>query len=161
MAEISETSIPGVGTRFEFVTSTDQRVGVVRRRTGRVDILVYDLEDPDACRDVLALSEEDSRTLAELLGGSSVAQHLARLQQSVEGLAIDWLLVGRDTPYVDRTIGDTRARTRTGASVVTVLRHGTAFPTPGPEFVLEADDTLVVVGTARGIEALSVILRTG
>jgi len=109
---------------------------------------------------VVALEEEDARTLSELLGGSRVEEQLDRLQQ-VEGLAIDWLPVPKDTPYADRTIGDTRARTRTGVSIVAVLRDQEAFPAPDPSFRFHAGDTLLVVGTPRGIEKLAVLLRTG
>ena len=59
------------------------------------------------------------------------------------------------------TIGDTGARTRTGVSVVAILREGSAHPAPGPEAELRAGDTLVVVGTPRGIEELAVLLRSG
>lgn len=86
---------------------------------------------------------------------------LGKLQQVVEGLAIDWLPIGPGRPYVGRTIGDTRARTRTGSSIVAVLRLDEAFPAPGPEFRIEAGDTLVVVGTSRGIEHLVEILHAG
>ena len=158
--EVNETKLPGLGIRFDFVTRRGNRIGVLHHRTGRRELLLYDFDDPDACREVVALDEEDSRILAELLGGSRVAEQLDRLQE-VEGLAIDWLPVPEGTPYADGTIGDTRARTRTGASVVAVLREGNAHPAPGPEFGLRAGDTLVVVGTPRGIEDLAVILRTG
>jgi TrkA domain protein len=42
-----------------------------------------------------------------------------------------------------------------------VLRGGSAHPAPGPDFTLAAGDTLVVVGTPRGIEDLAVLLRSG
>ena len=162
MSDVEETILPGVGVRFEFRTSEGDRIGVLHRRAGgRRELLIYDREDPDTCREVVELDEEDSHTLAELLGGSRVAQHLMRLQQSVQGLGIDWLPVLPSSPFVGRTIGDTAARTRTGVSVVAVLRGDAAHPAPGPDVELAAGDTLVVVGTPRGIEALSVLLRTG
>ena len=160
MAEIEETKLPGLGVRYVFKTSRGSRLGVVHHRTGRRELLVYDPEDPDTGRDVIALDEDDSRTLAELLGGSRVAEQVERLQQ-IEGLAIDWLPVSTDTPFAGTTIGDTQARTRTGVSIVAVLRGEEAFAAPGPEFPLEGGDTLLVVGTPRGIEQLAVILRTG
>jgi TrkA domain protein len=160
VAEIEETHLPGLGVRYEFRTSRGSRLGVVHHRTGRRELVVYHPEDPDTSRDVIALDPDDSATLAEMLGASRVAEHLDRLQQ-VEGLAIDWLPVSSASPFAASTIGDTRARTRTGTSVVAVIRGDRAHPAPGPEFRLEADDTLLVVGTPRGIEELSVILRTG
>lgn len=161
MADVHEIKLPGLGIRYEFKTARGNRMGVVHHRTGRRELLVYDPKDPDVCRDVVALDEDDSRTLAELLGGSHVEEQLERLHQEVEGLAIDWLPVPAGTPFAGRVLGDTQARTRTGVSVVAVLRGTEAFPSPEPGFALEADDTLVVVGTPRGIEELAVILRTG
>ena len=160
MGEIEETRLPGLGVRYEFRTARGSRLGVVHHRTGRRELLVYDPEDPDTCRDVIALDEEDSRTLAELLGASRVAEQVERLQQ-VEGLAIDWLPIPAETPFAGKTIGDTRARTQTGVSIVAVLRGDRAFPAPGPDFGLEPGDTILVVGTPRGIEELAVILRSG
>jgi TrkA domain protein len=78
----------------------------------------------------------------------------------VEGLAIDRLPLTASSPYAGRTIGDTGARTRTGVSIVAVLRETAAFPAPGPEFGLEIGDILVVVGTPRGIEELAILLRS-
>jgi TrkA domain protein len=158
MPEVDETRLPGLGIRYDFQTARGSRLGVVHHRTGRRELLIYDQEDPDTCRDVIALDEEDSHTLAELLGASRVAEQIDHLQQ-VEGLAIDWLPIPNGTAYAGKTVGDTRARTRTGTSIVAVLREGRAHPAPGPEFRLQPDDTLVVVGTPRGIEQLAVILR--
>ncbi|HET6712368.1 MAG TPA: cation:proton antiporter regulatory subunit [Actinomycetota bacterium] len=161
MATVSETPLPGLGVRFEFETKGGTRLGVLQHQTGRVDLLVYDRHDPDSVGESLALDDEDARTLAELLGSSRVVEDLGRLRQRIEGLAIDWLPIGEDSPFAGRTIGDTGARTRTGVSIVAVVRGEDPIPAPGPEQGLEAGDTLVVVGTPRGIEDLVVILRTG
>jgi TrkA domain protein len=159
VSDVHETKLPGLGIRYEFVTSRGSRLGVVHHRTGRRELLIYDPDDPDTCREVIALDPEDSRTLAELLGASRVAEQLERLQE-VEGLAIDWLPIGEGTPYAGKALGETRARTRTGVSVVAVIRGDQAFPAPGPDFRLEPGDTLLVVGTPRGIEQLAVQLHT-
>jgi TrkA domain protein len=123
--------------------------------------VLYEKDDPDTSHDLLRLSAEDSRTLAELFGSSQVAKDLAELEQDVEGLAIDRLPLAASSPYAGGTIGDTGARTKTGVSIVAVLRETAPFPAPGPEFGLEAGDVLVVVGTPRGIEELAILLRAG
>jgi TrkA domain protein len=161
MADVNETRLPGIGVRYDFTTSDGHRVGVLHHRSGRREFLIFDEEDPDACREVIRLDDDDSRTLDELLGSSRIVEELSDLQHTIKGLAIDWLPVVAGTPYEGRTIADTRARTRTGVSIVAVLRGEAAHPAPGPEFGLEQGDTLVVVGTVRGIEELAVILRTG
>jgi TrkA domain protein len=161
VTEIREWPLPGVGMSYEFTTAAGARLRVITHRSGRRDISVGTPNDPDAYHTVLELTEDESRTLAELLGGSSITRELTRLRQAVQGLAIDWVPVDRDSPYADKTIGDTRARTRTGVSIVAVVREEYAIPAPGPEFRIEAGDTLVVVGQPRGIESLVELLHSG
>ena len=158
---VTETALPGIGIRYEFVTQDGERIGVVHHRSGMREVVRYEGDDPDTSHDLLRLGPEDSRTLAELLGVSQVAKDLAELGQDVEGLAVDRLPLAERSPYDGQTIGDTGARTRTGVSVVAVLREEAAHPAPGPEFRLLGGDTLVVVGTPRGIEELAILLRSG
>ena len=161
MGTVSETLLPGLGVRFEFETKAGAHLGVLQRQAGRIDLLVYDPSDPDTVIESISLDDEEARTLAELLGSSRVIEDLGRLRQRIEGLAIDWLPLDDGSPFAGRTIGDTGARTRTGVSIVALVRGENPIPAPGPEQGLEAGDTLVVVGTPRGIEDLVVILRTG
>jgi TrkA domain protein len=155
--DIHETALPGVGLRHDFTTRAGRQLGVITHRTGRRDLLVYDRDDPDACQEVVQLTGEEAEALGELLGGDRVVEHINDLQR-IEGLAIDWLAIRPGSPYADRTIADTQARSRTGVSVVAVLRNSRAIPAPTPDVRLEAGDTLVVVGTTEGISALTDLL---
>jgi TrkA domain protein len=156
--DINETPLPGVGVRHDFTTRAGRQLGVVTHLTGRQDLLVYDRQDPDACQEVVKLTEEEADALAELLGAARIVGPLGVLQQQVEGLAIDWLPIRPGSRFARGTIADTQARTRTGVSIVAVLRKGHAFPAPGPDFRFEAGDSAVVVGTPAGVKALSEIL---
>ena len=161
MARIKETKLPGFGIRHDFTTKEGEQVCVVAHRSGRREIFVGDPADPDARRSLLELSEDDSRTLGELLGVSQISEEFARLQQAIEGLTIDWLPLRADSPFANRTVGDTRLRTRTGVSVVAIVRGDDAVPAPGPEEGLRGGDYLVVVGTPRGIEQAVELLHEG
>ncbi len=161
MAQIEETPLPGVGVRYDFKTQEGQRVGVIHHRSGRREVFVCAPGDPDTVRATLTLSTDEARTLVDLLGGSKIVENLAHLQQRVEGLAIDWLEIAPESPYSGRTMGEAAIRTRTGVSIVAVLRNDTTFPAPSPDFLIEADDTLVVVGTPEGISMVGDILLTG
>lgn len=161
MSEIHEVKLPGVGVRYEFETAEGNRIGIISHRTGLREIYVSRTDDRDEFKRVLGLSPDDARTLAELLGATRVAQQLAELQQRIEGLVIDWLPVREDSHYKGQTIGDARLRTRTGVSVVAIVRGEEAVPAPGPEERLHSGDYLVVVGTARGVEQAVQLLRAG
>jgi TrkA domain protein len=156
--EIQETALPGVGLRQEFTTSAGRQLGVVSYRTGRRELLLYDPDDPDACREVIRLIPEEADALADLLGAARPSGRLAELQQRVEGLAISWLTIHDGSPYARGTIADTQARSRTGVSIVAVLREQTAFPAPTPDFGFQPGDTAVVIGTPEGVKALAGLL---
>jgi TrkA domain protein len=161
MSRIEKTELPGLGVRYDFLTEDGQRIGVIHHRTGRRDLFVCPPEDPDLVQLTVHLTEEESHNLVDVLGGSQVIEGLSHLQQHIEGLAIDWLAIQEGSAAAGGTIGDTRMRTRTGVSVVALLRDGTAVPAPEPTQRIEGGDTLVVVGTPRGIELAVEILRTG
>lgn len=158
MPEVSETPLPGVGVRHEFVTADGERVAVVTHRTGRRELAVYDREDQDACSTVLHLSADDTRTLGELLGASAVSEAVAGVQQRLEGLAIDWITVPAGSHFVGATIAEGAFRTRTGASIVAAIRGGTTVPAPGPEHSFQAGDVVVAVGTTEGLAQLRDLL---
>ena len=159
MTEVNETALPGVGLLHDFMCRGGARIGVVSHRTGRRELLFYDPADPDAVRDTVDLTPEESATLGELLGGSKITERLAQLQRQVEGLAIDWLTLPEGSPYAGRTIGEAEIRRRTGVSVVAVLRGDQAIPAPAPDLRMEAGDVAVVVGTAQGIERVIDLLE--
>jgi K+:H+ antiporter subunit KhtT len=160
MPDVSETMIPGVGVRHEFTTADGERVAVLTHRTGRRELLVYDTDDTDVGRTVLHLSRDDSRTLTELLGASPVSEALGAVRQQVEGLAIEWLTVGPGSPSAGTTIADGQFRTRTGASIVAIVRGASSIPAPGPDTRLEAGDVAVAVGTAEGLDQLRRLLAS-
>ena len=160
MAEVTETQLPGVGVRYEFQTTYKDHVGVVHHHSGRREIVVYDRKDPDVARSVLELSADDSRTLSDLLGASQLTEAMAAVQQRIEGLTLEWVEVADGSSMAHRSIGEGQLRTRTGASVVAVIRGDTSEPAPGPEFVIEPGDVVVAVGTADGLELLRQALRS-
>jgi TrkA domain protein len=155
---IRETPVPGLGVRYELQLESGQRIGVLAHRSGRRELLHYSQRDPDAVETEMSLTSAEGKIVADLLGGTQLTESLTQMQQRVEGLAIDWLPIPSSSPFAGRTIGDAGVRTRTGVSIVAVLRDEDAFPAPGPEFGLLADDTVVVVGTPEGIRATAVLL---
>jgi TrkA domain protein len=158
MTEVTETHLPGIGVRHEFTTSTGERLAVLAHRTGRREIAVYDRADPDACSTVLHLSPDDTRTLAELLGASPVSEAIAGVQR-LEGVAIDWIPIRRDSPQAGATIGAGQLRTRTGTSIVALVRGDETLAAPGPDVVLRVDDLAVAVGTPDGLRQLRELLE--
>ncbi|WP_369055551.1 cation:proton antiporter regulatory subunit [Kineococcus terrestris] len=159
--DLEETKLPGVGLRHDFTTSRGRRVGVVSQRGGERELLLYSEDDPDACQAVIDLEADEAEVLAELLGQPRVVERLARLREQVEGLATEGVYIEAGSPYAGRTLGDAAVRSRTGASVVAVVRAGEVVPSPRPSHVFEVGDKVVVVGTAEGVRATAELLARG
>jgi TrkA domain protein len=156
--DINETVLPGVGVRYEFVTNAGIRLGVVARRDQRMEFLIYDRDDPDTCREVIVMTEPESIALAEILGAPRLTEQFADLNREVPGLASGRIEVRAGSRYVGGTLGDTRARTRTGASIVALVRGTEVVASPTPAQPLLAGDVLVVIGTVEAIDAVRTII---
>jgi len=156
--EVFETPLPGVGVRYEFTTSAEDRLGVVVRRDGRRELVIYDVDDPDASRESVELNEHESAALVEMLGGSKVTERIADLRHEVEGLSIEWVTMSADRGLTGHTIGEGMIRTKTGASVVAIIRGDASIPGPGPDLRFEVGDTALVIGSVEGVHSAALLL---
>jgi len=158
MPDVREIRLPGIGVRHEFTTTDGERVAVLVHRTGRRELLLYDRDDPDTCSTVLHMSPDDTRTLTELLGASQVTEAVTEVQQRIEGLAIEWMTIPPGSPVVGATIAEGQFRTRTGVSIVAVIRDDATIPAPGPDHEFRGGDVAVAVGTPAGLDQLRALL---
>lgn len=161
MVEIEQTALPGIGLRHEFTTRSGRRLAIVSHRSGRRDLVIYDQDDPDRACESVTLNDEEADALVELLGAPRVVQRLNDLHREVAGLVSEKLPIVDGSPYAGRPMGDARVRTRTGASIVAVVRAGQVHTSPGPDFAFAAGDLVVVVGNAEGVSAVADILADG
>lgn len=155
---VEQINLPGIGVRHDVITSSGQRLGVVSYRSGGRDLIMYDPDDPDAASAQITLTDDEAVALADVLGASLMLGQLAGLRQQAAGLLTEQISLTADSPYVGRPLGEARVRTRTGASIVAVLRDGAVIPSPGPDIVFAAGDVLVVVGTRGGLDGAGRIL---
>jgi TrkA domain protein len=158
--ELNEVLLPGVGLRYEFTTTRGDRVGIVARREGDFELVAYDRRDPDQSRPLLRLSAEEAAAIAEILGAPRVAERFADLTKEVPGLSAGQIEVDPSSRFVGRPLGETRARSRTGASIVAIVRGDEVIASPTPAEALQSGDVLIVIGTLEGIAGVDRIVHT-
>jgi len=156
--DVIETKLPGIGVRHDFLTDGGRRVGVVSHRNGNRDLVVFSKDDPDSCSQVLQMSAAEADALAQFLGSGRIVEKLASLSEQISSLATGKVRIAHGSRYDGLSVGATRARTRTGATIVALMRDKDVIPSPSPETALRGGDTLVVVGTPEGIENLRQIV---
>ncbi len=159
--DVKEVLLPGVGLRYEFTGHKGDRIGVIARRSGDFDIVVYARDDPDEARPVLHLSDEEAEAVAQILGAPRIAERFTELAREIPGLETGQIHILAGSPFVGHPLGDTHARTRTGASIVAIVRNDEVLASPGPDEMLHAQDVLIVIGTDEGIVGVEQIIDKG
>lgn len=158
---IERVELPGIGTRHDVITDSGRRIGVVTHRNGQREIGVFEVDDPDACRESVRLTDDEAGALAEVLGASLMIGQLVGAREQAAGLSTEEFVLPATSPYAGKHLGDTKARTRTGASIVAISRGATVLPSPTPATPIEAGDTIIAVGTRSGLDALSRLFAEG
>jgi TrkA domain protein len=159
--ELEETMLPGVGVRYELRTRAGTVLAIVVQREGSAEVAVYDRRDPDRAQSVLRLEPDEVDAVAEVLGAPRLTQRFADLSREVPGLESGRFPIREGSPFAGRPLGDTRARTLTGCSIVAIVRDTDVVPSPAPHDVLHVGDVLVAIGSQSGLEKLERHLATG
>lgn len=159
--DVNEVLLPGIGLRYEFDNADGDRIGVIAKRTGDFEVVRYPASDLDCAQPLFRLTEEEADTLAQILGAPRIAERFADLTRKVPDLDAAQVSVRPGSPFVDRPLGDPAVRTRTGASIVAIVRDETVLPSPRPTELLRAGDVLVVIGTEDGLRKVEQIIARG
>ena len=155
---IEKIDLPGIGVRHDVVTKDGHHIGVLNYRDGGREVALYDPSDPDAILASVALTGDEASALSDLLGHAALLSQLAGLGEGTIGLYTEQLRLPSDSRYLNRPLGDTQARTRTGVSIVAILRGQDVIASPTPQEVLRDDDVIIAVGTREGLDALDKLL---
>jgi CPA2 family monovalent cation:H+ antiporter-2 len=98
---------------------------------------------------------------APLHSSSGWDYHLAgQLNSAKNLLEISWVHLDQDSPLNGKTLQETAVRTRTGATLVGVIRGGIFRPNPAIEYTFAGDDIVAIVGSPREREQFKA-LATG
>jgi K+:H+ antiporter len=82
-----------------------------------------------------------------------------RLEEALGGTRIEFVSVGLDWKARNKTLRDLGLRAAGGAILLAAVRDGKAAVTPGGDFVVEANDNLLLLGTDTALEKSLEVLR--
>ena len=163
MPTISEVFLPGVGRKFQIETLTGDRLVVVIHDDGTRELYHFTRTNLDRPASVLRLSDGEARQIAGILGGLTyVPRGLPMAEVILEDLVLEWFTIERGAKCIGKTIRDLAVRTRTGASIVSIIeRDLTKRTNPEADTVLNEGATLIVAGDRRTINSLKRLLVEG
>ncbi len=144
--QVKEHDLPGVGKKFALTTNEDERMTVIIHNTGHRELYLFRGRE-EFPSSAVRLEDAEARMLGAILGGAYFQPAVAESMDMVMGqLSVEWFKVGTGSPLAGHTIQESAIRKRTGASVIAILRDGRSLPNPNPGDVIQAGDTLLVVG---------------
>lgn len=98
----------------------------------------------------------------QMLRGVSLDQEkLGRVAALLAGATVDNVMIEPGAPAAGKTLKELDIRKNSGASVIAVARSGEAVTNPGPDFLLQTDDIVVLIGAHRELDQAVNLLRRG
>lgn len=163
MATISEVFLPGVGRKFQVETLTGDRLVVVIHDDGTRELYHFTRRNMERPASVLRLSDGEARQIAGIVGGLAYVPRSLPMAEVILGdLVLEWFTLERGAASVGKTIRDLQARTRTGASIVSIIEADqTKRTNPEADTVLNEGATLILAGDRLTINALKRLLVEG
>lgn len=163
MSNISESILPGVGRKFQIETLSSDRLTIVIHDDGTRELYHFSRTDLDRPASVLTLTDGEARQIAGIVGGLTyVPKALASTEVVLEDLVLEWFMLPENSAGAGRTIRDLQVRTRTGASIVSIIEPNSMTRTnPEADTLLNEGATLILAGDRRSNAQLKHLLVSG
>lgn len=163
MPGISESNLPGVGRKFQVEAASGDRLTIVIHDDGRRELYQFDRRDPDRVQAVTLLQDGEARQIAGIIGGLTyVPKSLPSAEIVLDDLVLEWFEIPKGAACHGRSIRDLMVRTRTGASIVSMVTpNGQKHLNPEADTTLYESAMLVVAGDRKTIAGLKQLLIQG
>ena len=163
MSSISEAFLPGVGRKFQVETLSGDRLTIVIHDDGTRELYHFSRKNLDRPASVLRLTDGEARQIAGIVGGLTyVPKSLPSTEVVLEDLVLEWFTLPDGASAIGRTISELRIRTRTGASIVSIIEpNRTTRTNPEATTLLNEGATLILAGDRRSNAKLKHLLVTG
>jgi TrkA domain protein len=163
MSTIGETSLPGVGRKFQIETASGDRLVIVIHNNGTRELYHFTRKDLDRACSVLTLADSEARQIAGIIGGLTyVPQALPSAEVVLDDLVLEWYTVPAGAACIGKTLEELKLRKETGASIVAIIEPDrTKRINPEPNTSLSEGATLILAGDRKTVSALKQFLVRG
>lgn len=151
--QFRSADLPSIGTKYELQTETRDTLAIIYQQSGAIQVYITPAEGGEGCS--ASLKDVEARRLGNILTGAIMEAEPEGIEIAFSALedlriSVHTYIVGDSA--VGCCIGDLQIRSKTGATVVAVSRKGRNTINPGPGFVFEEGDALVVIGEAEQLK---------
>ncbi|MBA9087132.1 TrkA domain protein [Fontibacillus solani] len=160
---LKETDLPGIGKKFVVQTRSGEKLTIIIHDDGRREMYHYDNDNPDDSISMVSLDDDEARYVSAIIGGITYQPTaLENIEVALGGLIIEWYRLEPNYKAIGKTIGELRIRQRSGATIIAVIeKNHTKHVNPGPDLMLTAGATVVVIGERLHQQQIRQILSNG
>jgi CPA2 family monovalent cation:H+ antiporter-2 len=128
-----------------------------------IEIFSRVLREYGVARDVIRRQVEVVRSdVYQMLRAPSLPHvQMSEIAEALAGASTETLVVGANSAARGKTISELKLRSKTGATVIAVVREGLMEINPGPELTIMGDDVLVLLGSPPQIDQALELLNAG
>jgi len=163
MPSILESTLPGVGHKFQVEATSGDKLTIVIHDDGRRELYHFTKENPGRVASVVVLQDSEARQVAGIIGGLTyVPKSLPTAELIIDDLVLEWYTIPDKAYCIGKTIRDLMVRTQSGASIVSIIEENRKkHLNPEADTKLNKGATLIVAGDRKTIDALKRLLEKG
>lgn len=148
--QIRMADLPGIGKKLSFITAQDNMVVLIIHHSGKRELYFFEDSEADEADFSINLTADETREMgAQLLGATYQPIDIDTMKTFKKQLVMEWVELQPESPITGKTIGEAQIRTRTGASIVAIVRGEDVIVSPGIDEILKPGDTLMGAGKSE------------
>ena len=160
--DLTETRLPGIGTKFTLRLDDGGRLAIILHNDGKRELYYFGHADDEEPRSVITLDDDEARQLGAVIGGAYERPKIIEdLELALGELTIEWVPVPDTSPWLGKTLAECGFRAKTGVTVIAILREPEPVSGAQPHDVVQRGDTLVTVGKAGRYPEFRRLLASG
>lgn len=150
--QIKMADLRGIGKKLSLTTADDNKIVLVIHHSGKRELYFFEDADSDEADFSINLTANETREIgAQLLGATYQPVDIDKMKIFKKQLVMEWVELKSKSPIANKSISESKIRTKTGASIVAIVRGDDVIVSPEVDEVLLPGDTLMAAGKSEQI----------
>jgi len=153
--EVKIADLPGIGKKYTMDTANSGRFVIIMHQQGVREFYHFTDPDDDEADYSFQLTDEEARRIGAIILGVDY-QPVAddRMELFLRNVRLEWIKVKPGSALAGKRIDEARIRSVTGCTVIGIEREGDIIGSPDVSEVIQAGDTLMVIGKRDQVKSL-------
>ncbi|SDZ17668.1 TrkA domain protein [Evansella caseinilytica] len=149
---VKMADLPGIGKKISFITAEESMIVLIVHHSGKREMYFFHDADNDEADFSINLTADETREMgAQLLGAVFQPVDTDKMKLFKSQIVTEWVKLEQSSTLVNKSIGESEIRKRTGVTIVGIFRGEECIASPEIDEVLKTGDTLMAIGKQEAI----------